>query len=221
MPMPRHPDVRSSLMSHPWSAQSSNLGDHWMTVNHLITRSYVLREEQRLSRWQHGRDFGPRFNEIIDLLQAPERSRVVVVDEPGKQEPGGFDVWTGPAWPTKRRWDMLAHRHGPICYQFDGISSPEKNPSAADLEHIVRCFGTGRSVCLGAAQSLDTIVRLLSMARLFVGVDSGMSHIAHSVGVPVIIVEYGLPVITCHRCKHFKHVRGTDELLTALAEYGG
>ncbi len=217
----RHPDVKPATMP-PWAPWRFNLGDHWMTVNYLITRSYILREEQLLSRYQHGKDYGPRFAEMLSLINGPERSSVVLVDEPGQQEPDGFDVWTGPAWPTHKRWNARCHKTGYICYQFDGISSAEcKNPPEQDLDNILRDIYRSRlsGHMLGMGSTLENVVEHLSVASVFVGVDSGMSHLAHSVGCPVIIVEYGLPVITCHRCKHFLHVRGTDELLAAFKEF--
>lgn len=209
----RHPDV-SPTKTPTWAPWHFNLGDHWATVNYLITRSYILREEQQLSRFQHGVDYGARFVEMLALIDGPERSSVVLVDEPGTHEPDGFDVWASPAWPTKPRWSLLGNHQ--VCYQFDGVSSAEsKNPSPQDLDRILEAIGTD-GIRLGNHQTLTDIVALLSKSSLFVGVDSGMSHIAHSVGVPVLIVEYGLPVITCHRGKHFKLARGTDELLTAI-----
>lgn len=211
----RHPDV-SPTKTPTWAPWRFNLGDHWATVSYLITRSYILREEQQLSRYQHGVDFKERFQEILTLLQGPERSSVSLVDEPGTHEPDGYDVWAAPAWPTKPRWSPPKAGNNQVCYQFDGVSSAEsKNPPPQDMDRILEAIGQG-GVRLGNHQTLAQIVALLSESSLFVGVDSGMSHIAHSVGTPVIIVEYQLPIITCHREKHFKHVRGTAELLEAI-----
>lgn len=212
----RHPDV-SATRTPVWAPWRFNLGDHWATINYIITRSYILREEMLISRWQHGQDYAPRMQEILNLLAAPERSSVVLVDDPGTHEPDGYDVWAGNFWPTKQTWKPNAGRR--ICYQFDGISSADdKNPSLAD-EHRIVDFITNQGcvpIRLGGHMTLAAVVHELSEAWMFVGCDSGMSHVAHSVGVPMIIVEYKLPIITTHRGKRFTHVNGTDALIREL-----
>lgn len=213
----RHPDV-SKTKTPVWAPWRFNLGDHWATINHLITRSFVLREEMVLSRYQHGVDYGKRMEEILALLDAPERSSVALTDEPGTHEPEGFDVWAGNFWSTKEKWYPPQCRK--ICYQFDGVSSAEdKNPHPYDKQRIL---GTcdwllGRHpVRLGSEMTLAQAVHEMATASLFIGCDSGMSHVAHSVGVPMILVEYRLPIITTHRHKNFIHARGTDEFIRLI-----
>lgn len=209
-----HPDL-APCSTPVWAPWRFNLGDHWATMNYLLTRSWMLKEVQQLSRYQHGQDFGPRFHEILDLLNPPERACVEIVDAPGVHEPDGFSVWASPFWPTKKTWSPLGEK-GHVVYQFDGISSAEdKNPPAEDIPHILDAL-PGLYFPLGRHQSLAHCVDLLASARAFIGCDSGMSHLAHSVGVPMILVEYKLPIITTHRRKHFVHCRGTEELIWAI-----
>lgn len=200
-----------------WAPWRFNLGDHWATINYLITRSWLLKEEILLSRYQHGQDFKTRFEEILNLLDAPKGAKVVIVDYPGTHEPEGEDVWTSPYWPTKVRWAPGRRFYG--TYQFDGISSAkDKNPYREDEVDIVETIhDLGLSpLRLGKHLSLWECATALSNSGCFVGCDSGMSHLAHSVGVPMYLVEYKLPIITAHRNKHFIHCRGTDELIAAL-----
>jgi len=217
-----HPDIIQSV-TPVWAPWRFNLGDHWQTVNYLITRSFVLREEQLLSRYQHGKDYGERLHEILSLINAPERSKVTIVDEPGTHEPDGFDVWAAPSWPAKQQW-LPSFAERSVTYQFDGISSAEsKNPPADDVLVLLReielhCHS---SVALGKDLTLAGCVHALMRSSLFVGCDSGMSHLAHAVGTPMIIIEYGLPVITCHRGKHFELARGTLEASYAISRILG
>lgn len=236
-----HPDLtpaRTSSHSHEiWSPWRFNLGDHWQTVNYLLTRSFILREEQLLSRWQHGQDCGKRFQEILALIKGPERSCVTLVDEPGVHEPDGFDVWAAPSWPTRETWKASERiRHDSVTYQFDGISSAEdKNPPREDQTRLIREMERGLNVYrvnyglnvyrvhyhvqwLSSELTLAECVAHMRRSIVFVGCDSGMSHLAHAVGVPTIIIEYKLPIVTCHRGKHFVHVRGTDEALAAIEQ---
>lgn len=200
-----------------WSPWRFNLGDHWATINYLITRSWMLKEEIHLSRWQHGQDFKSRFDEILDLLDKPKHSRIVIVDEKGTHEPEGEDVWTSPYWPTKVRWEP--GRDPRVCFQFDGISSAaDKNPSGLDAVAIVHALVSSgyEPIKLGKDRSLWDCAVALSRSQCFVGCDSGMSHLAHSVGVPIYLVEYKLPVITAHRNKNFIHCHGTVDLIYKL-----
>jgi hypothetical protein len=200
-----------------WAPWRFNLGDHWATINYLITRSWMLKEEIHLSRYQHGQDFKVRMEEILELLDKPKESKVTIVDARGTHEPEGEDVWTSPYWPTKDRW--FPQKVDVVCYQFDGISSAaDKNPSEEDEDRVLRAiYARGyQAVRLSKNLPLRTCMSHLAHSQCFVGCDSGMSHLAHSVGTPVYLVEYKLPVITAHRKKHFVHCRGTDELLAAL-----
>ena len=213
----RHQDV-SPTKTPPWAAWRCNLGDHWATINYLITRSFTLREEQVLSRYQHWADHKKRFEEILALLEKPERSSVVLTDEKGTHEPEGWDVWAGPVWPTLEKWNVTKTTMK-VCYQFDGLSSAEsKNPSPEDATKILStCLDMGFTLFrCGKDSSLAQIVHEMATSFLFIGCDSGMSHVAHSVGVPTILVEYKLPIITTHRHKHFIHAKGTDELIRTV-----
>ncbi len=216
-----HPDVKPATDSI-WAPWRFNLGDHWQTINYLLTRSFVLREEMLLSKWQHGKDCSKRFTEILALIKGPERSCVTLVNGAGDHEPDGFDVWAAPSWPTHETWQApLAMNNGVVTYQFDGVSSAEeKNPSRDDQARMITEMNHGLNVSrvkrLGSDSTLAECVEQMRKSLLFVGCDSGMSHIAHAVGVPTIIVEYGLPIITCHRGKHYMHARGTDEAVKLI-----
>lgn len=214
-----HKDVSPSR-SPVWNAWHFNLGDHWATMNYIVCRSYILREEMRLSRFQHGLDFGPRFREILGLLDTPERSCISIVSDKGQQDPCGYAIWDAPSCPTKIRWTP-GRKKRRICFQFDGISSAEsKNPTLADEQRILEeLMVYANPVKIGKHQTLSQIVQEMTNSDLFIGCDSGMSHIAHSVGVPTIIVQYKLPVITAHRQKHYLCANGTDDLLLKIRAY--
>jgi hypothetical protein len=154
---------------------------------------------------------------MLALIAGPERSAVTVVDAPGTRELNGFDVWASPFWPTANPWRANERHQGIVC-QFDGISSAEsKNPPPDQLPGILRTLsGYAPTLVLGKTHSLTQITELMRSAKLFVGVCSGMSHLAHSTGIPMVLVEYKMPIITCHRRKHFVHTRGTEEMLAAV-----
>lgn len=215
----KHPDLATATEA-PFRPWNGNLGDHWATCNYLITRSWMRREEILL-REEH-----PRLREILSQLEGPERSSVRLV--PSGQGPTsqlcGFAVWATPFWPTKRTWQP-AQAKKRIVYHLEGLSSAaEKNPPEQDRSRIHTWLGQRimdgyEVVALGGHQSLEQMIYLAAGAQMFMGVDSGPSHICHSVGLPMFLVEYDLPIITTHRRKHFTHCRGTSELLAAAEAY--
>jgi hypothetical protein len=56
---------------------------------------------------------------------------------------------------------------------------------------------------------------------LFVGVDSGMSHLCHSVGLPIFLLEYGLPTATVHSGKAHTLCKGYDDFVQRFDHFIG
>lgn len=220
--MPDYPPDPAGVMA-PWRF---GLGDHIATVNYAITRSWMLGVTVKIATQLHGRDCGKRLREILPLLHAPERCNVKIVDEPHTWEPDGFAIWASPYWPTKTRW-QVDHKTRRITYHFDGVSSAsDKNPPPSEMDAIVDLLVelskyNISKVQLGQHMTIKKCVDVLADSTCFIGVDSGMSHLAHCVGVPVFIVEYKLPIVTTHRHKHYEHCRGTSELLRRVRGYLG
>lgn len=202
-----------------WRLWNFGLGDHWATVNFLAWRFQFTQKTQVLSVMQHGKDFTQRLTEIIKLLDIPSFSIQLTTDAPDT-ELDGFALWASLYFPTGMRW-----RHYPkrvLVYQFDGVSAAEdKNPSVSDQEKIFAwCAKNGfLTTRLGNHLTLGQCVSALSTATLFVGCDSGMSHIAHSVGVPTYILEYNLPVVTCHRNKNYVKCERADHFISQAENF--
>ncbi len=194
---------------------NDGLGDHWASLNLLA----------HMSVWANGREIGytldplhvDRAREILAELNLPYAANLIRHANPEPLDVkslDGFHVWSTPYFPTHKRWiDKKAERY--VCTHFDGVSSAaEKNPSAQEQEAIIQ-WATRRGLCvinLGGKFRLELsgITDLLSRCALFVGCDSGMSHIAHSVSCPTYILEYGLPVVTCHRHKRYVLCKGAE-----------
>lgn len=152
-----------------------------------------------------------RATEILDLLDIPgKRMQAWSWNPDWVHELDGFDVWATQFYPTTRRWDEERVRPY-ICVHYDGVSSAaDKNPPHTDVAAIERWAhqqGLG-IVPLGLHNSLAAAVSQLATCALFAGCDSGFSHIAHSVGCPTYLLEYKLPVVTCHRHKNYVLCKG-------------
>ncbi len=199
-------------------------GDHWGSLSLLRHMAKASGRRVLLNYTQHGQDFSARIHEISDALAMEgvglRDYTPMLTNEPATHSLEGQEVWQCPLVRTKVCWDFDP-RTDTIAYQFDGESAPEKNPSKEDEKRIlshIRSLGYVPQQ-LGKHLTVAECVYVCSRAALFVGCCSGMSHLAHSVGVPVYLLEYGLPTITCHRQKQFVICKGAGHFIAESAGY--
>jgi FkbM family methyltransferase len=145
---------------------------------------------------------------MTEMLAAMDTcdARIALVDAPGTGplpgEGGEFSVWfhAQPYRPTRVRWSPS--KAGPrVCVQLESrlvrdgaIAEPKGNWSneyrllpphwVPAIRSLLESLGL-EVVELDKRLSVDECVEHASRAALFVGIDSGMSHLCHSVGVPV------------------------------------
>lgn len=174
-----------------YTPHNSGLGDAIATIN-LLARKASVSGPVQLAR----RDRGALHDELFGVFHP---TRILTAYGDGDTLLSGFDCWAAPVWPTKTRWTEF-QSHPFYTTQFDGISSPEKNPSPEDIARIGASVPLP-GISLGKHTPIAVAVDLLANSAFFVGCDSGMSHLAHAVGTPTFILEYGLPIVTTHRNK--------------------
>lgn len=179
---------------------NGGLGDHWASISLLARLSiHAKREILFSSQGEHEK----RHQEILDVLDLGD-ARLTRYLGPGNTDLSGFNVWAAEYMPTWFRWRDTQLRPY-VCAHFSGISSAEdKNPPLEDQRRIEAwCKSKGFGLFVIGKSELSVITDFLSHCVLFVGCDSGMSHIAHSVGCPTYLLQYRLPVVTCHRNKNY------------------
>ncbi len=185
---------------------NDGLGDHWASINLL---AHLSMARGMPVRFMTENRFAARHAGILATLDL-SRADLSPCSERTGASLDGFNVWATPYLPTKRRWGMLTARPF-VCAHFEGLSSAaEKNPPVGDLDRI-QAWADERGLPLYPLTrdlTIEKIVDLLAQCTLFIGVDSGMSHIAHSVGCPTYILEYRLPIVTCHRHKTYVRCDG-------------
>ena len=194
-------------MKHIYRLHSVNLGDHIATLGCARFMAEVHGERITVSTW-NGADFTERVNEIESILDQTY-SPIFTTEHPNTNFVE-WGVWNTP--PARVRF-TLRWQPGKIdrirpyaCYQFDGTSSQEeKNPSEAEQEAMLQVLrGMGMdTIRLGAHNTLKEAAELLSHAMLFVGCDSGFTHMGHAVGTPVYIYVKKLAPHTAHKYKQY------------------
>lgn len=198
-----------------YQLHNSNLGDHWTSYCLMAFLGKRHKQQYSLGVRNVGEDYTKRLEEIAGLFREQLYSPILI-DAEGQEKVDAWLNWAYPAIPVdfRYRWDS-SHIEKTVCYQFDGISSAEdKNPPPA-LAYAIKVFFKSqgfRLVRLGGHLSLGEAVTYLSRCSLFVGCDSGFSHIAHSVGCPVYMYEGNLPFWHVHRLKQMDTFKNIEEL---------
>lgn len=169
--------------------RSSHLGRIWATVSF-----YYKRFNQKTFSGH------PKIAEILPLFDA-ELSYDNTIAQPGEPEDvamGGVKVYRHKYLPTKTRWSDDKTKKK-ICYHFDGGGTKRKKIRQEDVNKVLMHFKNQEyeTVELGGHMSLSEMVNHLSESELFVGEDSGPSHVCHSVGTPCNLLHYS--PATCAR----------------------
>jgi hypothetical protein len=196
------------------------LGDVWATIQ-------LLARIQRpgpilLSTVQHGQSLRAMQEAVLRAMdQQYFDNEIILVDDEPNTELDGYAVWAAPMIPAKHQWS-LGPRDNKITVQFDGASTPElKNPPPGDIVTInLWAQRHGFAVVIaGKDLGLEKSIWAMRTSVLFVGICSGMSHVAHSVSVPTYILEYDLPVVTCHRHRNYVLCKGAGHFISQAENY--
>lgn len=192
-----------------YSLHNEGLGDHWASIS-LLARMSISQGKLIMfhSKPQYQKQ---RHREILNLMDFCG-ALVCPSAEPADVGLDGAIVWAAESLPTRKRWEGLVAKPF-ICLHVEGESSAaDKNPNQEEIDRICSwALSEGLRVeRLSGQISLPTMVDLLSRCALFVGCDSGPSHVAHSVGTPTYLLEYNMPVVTCHRHKAYVRCDGVE-----------
>jgi hypothetical protein len=224
VPAPADNAIRSDVMQsceEVYSPHNFGFGDQWATINFYLNMSVVKRRRIKLASVLNGVNLHRLHKEILDVLDSPGQVELTLAEPTVGVD--GYNVWNAPYFPTKNRWDG-SRRHKYVCMQFDGQSAAQAtNPGLAE-ERLIRRFLQDRChgfelKTLGKHLSVQECVDIAADSALFVGVDSGMSHLCHSVGVPIFLLEYGLPTITTHNGKAHILCKGYDDFASRFDRY--
>ncbi len=188
------------------------LGDTWAVVNALLHRSVRLGKPVRFHRFSGTTDQTRILVQICALLDSP--GRIEITDDPPTEDISQEETWNK-ALPYFRTRDRWVGDTAITCYQFDGRSSAgEKNPPPEDIPRLLDALQAPLPV--GLPFSIEGSITLMRRARLFVGSCSGMAHVAHSVGIPSLLIQYKLNVRDWHGGNQYELCYGTDAAIQVL-----
>lgn len=196
-----------------YTAIHFHLGDRWGNVNDLLIKS---EEEKKIIKFAIPTNWINPIHDVINLLDF-RCPGIHVIPYHNGIKTLRIRSPNIPFYPTKIRWIPGFYKR--ICYQFNGHwKGRQKNPPAEDIPKLTS-FLPFEFIQLGRHQSLNEVVRIASESDLFVGVDSGMSHICASVGIPRFIVEYKLNIDAYQRRNPYIKCVGTNDAIAKITKY--
>lgn len=189
------------------AAPCHHFGDIWAVVNNALRIGELNNADVILKTKRHRVKLADM---VLDRIICPVRVTVKPFDKEGGRRLR--DIFHCNYFPTKVQWKPGRYRQ--ICYQFDGRWNGDlKNPPPGDADKILNAISGVKKVRLGLPMELDEIIKTASKSDLFLGIDSGMAHLCHSVGIPMFLVEYKWLLENGHKGKTFTKCNGTDDAI--------
>lgn len=210
------------------------LGDCWALVSHAARTSLSEGREVRVSTRvmggaamppgipPRGEDVRPLLEEIAGAIDMGG-ARVSFVDDPATDMTRvTVDAFPLEYMPSRATWSPGPHCR--VCCQMTNAQLEQhcaramKRHERLELEEWLE--ERLEVVRLGKHMSVMECCEAMASSDFFVGIDSGMSHVAHSVGLPILIYDWaGLD--KHHPGKSFLRFGGSMEAMEAASSLLG
>lgn len=177
----QQPEIQNNIYSD--QVAYDKLGDSWQFMCWLLQQNEDTGEIPIVTR-------NPRFDEILELINS--KGKIEFTDQKGAKITNAY--WSIKNPPTKIEW--TPGRYKRICYQFDSNIVPR--PPRWELVDFYEKFKDYDFIRLGRNLSLKKCIEIASTCDAFVGVSSGMSHVMHSVGIPMFLIAYDFDIRPYH-----------------------
>ncbi len=202
----------SKKLGLSYSPVGRNLGDSWWVVN-AATRLHIKTAQPvgiyTMTAWRnHLYSCKPLLAEVIEQLDLPYVPALIGDGVPPGQRftEGQFPLVPThvPRWPCPGPIDYFLTKKRPVVahskifsYQIYGVSSRARQsfsrPYAVKMVTMLQRLGLVER-CVGLPLTLAQSIDVMCRARFHVGIDSGMTHVARSVGIPIYVYQAKLPL---------------------------
>ena len=192
------------------------LGYIWAYCNYAITLAKERNEEVALCTQAYSRKMNENFVDKTDLLKEVLELLdydVTISFHNDKHASIEMDRIV-PYCRTKVTWSLNKVTSYRVAYQLDGDDIRKWYRGHVDG---MRYFKNNvlNSIALSKELNLSEVVEILSTSFMFIGADSGMSHVAHSVGIPMFILGDRIS----HNITKKWHPNNKYELIGSLQEF--
>jgi hypothetical protein len=182
----------------------NKLGDGWTFINWLLQQSEETGETPKVSRH-------PMFEEIIPLLET--KGKIEIVGQEGGKKTNAY--WAIKNLRTKIQWKPGPYKK--ICYQFN--ASTVNRPPRWEVVAFLEKFPEIEWIKLGKEYSLKECLEIAATCDAFIGVSSGMSHVMHSVGIPMFLLSYNFDIRPYHGQNEYILCNDFFDTETKLQQY--
>ena len=215
------------------------MGDQLATISNILydhDRLSNVKDVIYINNWDSR--VNDRANELLKLFKTTKKIQFVEKDfhQHIKRQPVcPVQNHQFPYYKSNFIWEYKDDLQYDVCFQFDtSINStkylPSKVISKEMKEEILKAFEKlGFKVKeLGIPNTLQEDIRIILNSKLFVGIDSGMSHICHTIGIPIFIKEFDKNILKTeswhyldffHGNKYFSGFYDLDELIRKIKSY--
>ena len=208
------------------SPHGKALGDCWCVINYFINLALEKKEIIYLCLWYNKGSSIKRVDKLKSILPLFRYNNMIKLTEDKITEPKIH--WTmGYKYPfisTKKTWKQNNSKK--ICYQFDAKSKTAARFPSENIgkDILSRLIDMGyEPIQLGKELTLEECISVLSESEIFIGLDSGFSTVAASVGTPIFFVQNNRPIEIWekynHSNKHFLLSRDHLELINNVKKY--
>jgi hypothetical protein len=202
-------------------------GDCWAVLNYAIHHAVTSKKNVYLSKYvcagthmalgvpPRGEDVGKLLVEQYHAIQIPEGAILKLTNKPVTViRKITVEEFPYPYYPTKVQW--TPKYHGRICIQLDNSQVPEQCARSFkyhDRKAILEWLSDKNYIILGKPHSVAQCAEIASKSDLFIGMDSGMSHLAHSVGLPTLLLDW-VALDRFHPKKSFYRFQNAKEAIS-------
>lgn len=174
------------------------LGDTWIALNGYCKLARMMKEPVGLCRYatpeSNPIDCFDRLNELLSELEDGHKL-VKLTDEVPDWYMNMRELHMMMNYeyhPTKIKWNSQGHM---VALQLIGTSNDLKNPTAAQVHDIKRgLWNSGFDIIeIGLPMSVHESIDVMSKCFAFVGCSSGMSHVARSLNMPIVLSLFNGP----------------------------
>ncbi len=208
------------------SPHGKALGDCWCIINYFINLAIEMDEVVYLCTYYRKGDAVKRVDKLKKILPLFKHDDMIELTEEEITE--SKIHWTlGHKYPfisTKITWKPNNSKK--ICYQFDAKSKTAARFPSEDVKEEILSYARSvgyELVKLGHELTLEECIRALSESEFFLGLDSGFSTVAASVGIPVFFTQNNRSIEIWekynHSNKHFILARDYLELINNIKNY--
>jgi hypothetical protein len=187
----KHPKNKSITSMDVYSLHlGGHFGDIWRSISYLCNLSIKHNWTTRITKYcrYYGKvqDTSKLIQDIYKLLDTP--GKIEIIDARPTNTVKEENIFGDKLIPTKLQWKNP--KNNTICYQFDGVVCAKRCPPESTINNLIKLLSPYyKFIKLGKPKTPEECLKIAINCKLFIGVDSGMSHLCLSAGVPIHLIR--------------------------------